>query len=103
MTLLIDGDMRSPDVHKVFDVPQGPGLAEVLSHECPLADAIATTHNERVHLLPAGRLKVNPHRLLGNGEWKSLLGADSRQLRLRGHRHPSRTRRQRGPGAGPGR
>ena len=26
-----------------------------------------------MHLLPAGRLKVNPHRLLGNGAWKSLL------------------------------
>ena len=31
-------------------------------------------HAQRhVHLLPAGRLKVSPHRLLGNGAWKSLL------------------------------
>ena len=73
MTLLIDGDMRSPDVHHVFGVPQEPGLAEVLSDQCPLGDAIVTTHSEHVHLLPAGRLKVSPHRLLGNGAWKSLL------------------------------
>ena len=73
MTLLIDGDMRSPDVHKIFGVAQGPGLAEVLGHECSLGDAIAPTRNERVDLLPAGELKVSPHRLLGNGEWKSLL------------------------------
>jgi len=72
-TLLIDGDMRSPDVHQVFGVPQGPGLAEVLSHECPLADAIVNTHNEHVHVLPAGELKVSPHQLLGNGSLKSLL------------------------------
>jgi capsular exopolysaccharide synthesis family protein len=72
-TLLIDGDMRSPDVHQVFGVARGPGLAEVLSNECMLADAIVATHNPNVQLLPAGRLKVSPHRLLGNGAWKSLL------------------------------
>ncbi len=73
MTLLIDGDMRSPDVHQVFGVARGPGLAEVLSNECTLADAIVPTHNPNVQLLTAGRLKVSPHRLLGNGAWKSLL------------------------------
>jgi capsular exopolysaccharide synthesis family protein len=73
MTLLIDGDMRSPDVHHRFEVPLEPGLAEVLGEECPLGDAIVTTHNEHVHLLPAGRLTASPHRLLGNGSWKSLL------------------------------
>ena len=72
-TLLIDGDMRSPDVHQVFGVAQGPGLAEVLSDECSLADAIVATHNEHVHVLPAGEIKVSPHQLLGNGSWKSLL------------------------------
>ncbi|MGO9112644.1 MAG: polysaccharide biosynthesis tyrosine autokinase, partial [Thermoguttaceae bacterium] len=73
MTLLIDGDMRSPDVHAVFGVSQGPGLAEVLSDQYSLAKAIVPTHNEHVHLLPAGKLKVSPHQLLGNGSWKSLL------------------------------
>ncbi len=72
-TLLIDGDMRSPDVHSVFGVVRGPGLAEVLGNECSLTDAIVGTHNPNVQLLPAGRLKVSPHRLLGNGAWKSLL------------------------------
>jgi capsular exopolysaccharide synthesis family protein len=72
-TLLIDGDMRSPDVHQVFGVARGPGLAEVLSGECKFSDAIVATHNPNVQLLPAGRLKVSPHRLLGNGAWKSLL------------------------------
>jgi polysaccharide biosynthesis transport protein len=72
-TLLIDGDMRSPDVHNVFNVPLTPGLAEVQSGESPLADGIITTWNELIHLLPAGKLKVNPHKLLGNGAWHSLL------------------------------
>ena len=40
--LLIDGDMRCPDIHKVFDVDLEPGLAKVLSGECRLEDAIVT-------------------------------------------------------------
>jgi len=71
--LLIDGDMRSPDIHDVFEVPLEPGLAEVLSGQCSLKEAIVTSWNDLVHLLPAGRLKVSPHTLLGNGAWQSLL------------------------------
>jgi Mrp family chromosome partitioning ATPase len=28
--LLIDGDLRNPSVHKIFDLPQSPGLSEAL-------------------------------------------------------------------------
>jgi succinoglycan biosynthesis transport protein ExoP len=72
-TLLIDGDMRSPDLHEVFGVELSPGLAEVMSDECPLEEAIETGFNDTLHILTAGRLRKNPHRLLGRGEFKSLL------------------------------
>jgi capsular exopolysaccharide synthesis family protein len=71
--LLIDGDMRCPDIHNVFDVPLEPGLAQVLSGECGLEEAIVTSWSDLVHLLPAGKLKVSPHTQLGNGAWTSLL------------------------------
>ena len=71
--LLIDGDLRCPDLHNVFNVDLEPGLAKVLGGECDLEDAIVTTWSDLVHLLPAGRLEVNPHTLLGNGAWASLL------------------------------
>ena len=71
--LLIDGDMRSPDVHKVLETRVGPGLAEVLSGECSVEDAIITDWSSRVHILPAGKLRGSPHKLLGNGALKSLL------------------------------
>ncbi len=71
--LLIDGDFRCPDIHNVFDVDLEPGLTKVLAGECPLEEAIVTGWSELLHLLPAGRLEVNPHTLLGNGAWTSLL------------------------------
>lgn len=74
-TLLIDGDMRSPDLHKVFEIPLEPGLAEILGQECTLEDAIVTSWSDYVHLIPAGRLHTSPHKLLGNGAIKGLLDA----------------------------
>ncbi|NLF06693.1 MAG: polysaccharide biosynthesis tyrosine autokinase [Pirellulaceae bacterium] len=71
--LLIDGDMRCPDLHNVFNIELEPGLVKVLDGGCELEDAINTGWSDLVHVLPAGRLEVNPHTLLGNGTWTSLL------------------------------
>jgi len=72
-TLLIDADMRSPDVHNVFDVANEPGLAQVLSHECSIDEAIITSWSNYVHIMPAGVLRASPHKLLGDGAIKSFL------------------------------
>lgn len=72
-TLIIDGDLRSPDVHSVFEVDAGPGLAEVLQKDCPLEEAIETGFSDRLHILTAGKLRTSPHRLLGTGEFEAML------------------------------
>ena len=72
-TLLIDGDMRSPDVHRIFGVDCHPGLADVLAGKCPVEEAIDTDFSPSLHLLTAGQLANSPHRLAGNGEFASLL------------------------------
>jgi capsular exopolysaccharide synthesis family protein len=66
-TLLIDGDMRSPDIHNLLNIPLNPGLGDVLAEQCSLKDAIVTDWSEALHLLPAGKLHASPHTLLGNG------------------------------------
>ena len=71
--LIIDGDMRDPDVHEIFGVSLRPGLAQVLDDTCPLETAIVKTEIEHVDMLPAGKLKNSPHFLLRNGAFQSLL------------------------------
>jgi succinoglycan biosynthesis transport protein ExoP len=73
MTLLIDGDMRSPEIHEIFDTELGPGLADVLRGECPVEEAIETGFSEKLHVLTAGRLTTSPHQLLGRGEFRALV------------------------------
>ena len=53
-TLLIDGDLRSPAAHKVFDLPREPGLSEVLRGEVSVEDAIRASSVGRLWVLPAG-------------------------------------------------
>jgi capsular exopolysaccharide synthesis family protein len=72
-TLLIDGDMRSPDVHHRFKVHGESGLAEVLAGDCSPEDAIVADGSENVHLLPAGKLAGNPHAAFSGGRLESLL------------------------------
>ncbi len=53
-TLIIDGDLRHPATHKLFEVPKEPGLSEVLRGEVEVADAIRATPFSRLWILPAG-------------------------------------------------
>ncbi|RIK74138.1 MAG: hypothetical protein DCC67_16970, partial [Planctomycetota bacterium] len=53
-TLLVDADLRSPSLHRLFGVPVEDGFCEVLRSEIDLADAIRPTNNEGLYLLTAG-------------------------------------------------
>jgi capsular exopolysaccharide synthesis family protein len=53
-TLLVDGDLRNPAAHKLFDLPLEPGLSEVLRGEANVADVIKPTLLSRLWLMPAG-------------------------------------------------
>jgi capsular exopolysaccharide synthesis family protein len=53
-TLLVDGDLRNPATHKLFDVPLEPGLSEVLRGEVKPGDAVRPTPLSRLWVAPAG-------------------------------------------------
>jgi succinoglycan biosynthesis transport protein ExoP len=72
-TLLIDGDMRSPDVHTLLETPLEPGLGDVLAHKCELGEAVVRGWGEHLDFLPAGKVHTSPHKLLGNGAVGQLL------------------------------
>jgi capsular exopolysaccharide synthesis family protein len=74
-TLLIDGDMRAPDIHEIFELPFGIGLAQVLDDSASVDEAVVTSWSQNVHILPAGRLHKSPHSLIGSGNFEKLLDA----------------------------
>jgi capsular exopolysaccharide synthesis family protein len=54
-TLLIDGDLRSPAVHQLFELPMQPGFSEVLLAEVESPDAVQPTTIDGLSVMPAGQ------------------------------------------------
>jgi capsular exopolysaccharide synthesis family protein len=53
-TLLIDGDLRDPSLHKLFGMPLEDGVSELLRSELEITDAIRPTSTEGLWLMTAG-------------------------------------------------
>jgi capsular exopolysaccharide synthesis family protein len=82
LTLLIDGDLRCPDVHRIFEIDRSPGLAEVLAGASPLNAALETSFDEYLHVLPAGRAAAVPHRLFGGPAFGEMLARLTKRYRF---------------------
>jgi succinoglycan biosynthesis transport protein ExoP len=73
LTLLIDCDLRCPDVHRIFEIERAPGLVELMRGSATCEEAIDETFSPALHVLPAGRLDAVPHRLLSGSTFPRLL------------------------------
>ena len=94
-TLLIDCDLRSPAAHRLFDLPPGPGLSEVLRGEVDADDVIRPTPAGGLHLIPAGRCDALAIQALAQDRIRALFEELEGPVRL----HHRRLR----PGAARGR
>lgn len=66
-TLLLDGDLRCPAIHRLIDVTPGAGLSEVLRGEVLLDEAIVPSAGPGVDFLPAGKVDGDALRGLADG------------------------------------
>ncbi|HOX26217.1 MAG TPA: CpsD/CapB family tyrosine-protein kinase [Candidatus Krumholzibacteria bacterium] len=71
--LLLDGDVRRPVQHTVFQVPLSPGFADVLAGDVPAREATRPTKVPNLHCLPAGLGGGNPSRLFSGGRVRDLV------------------------------
>ena len=71
--LLIDADMRRPRVHEIFDVPQEPGLSDLLTANAKSVDAIRKSETAGLWLLSSGYIPPNPAELLGSRRFIQLI------------------------------
>jgi protein-tyrosine kinase len=71
--LLVDGDLRRPEVHRLFNVPEGPGLADVLMGAVDLDQALVNLPDHHITVLRAGVPPSHPAELLGSASMRRLL------------------------------
>ena len=71
--VIVDADLRSPDVARILNVPTSPGLADVLEGKCSLMEAIQPLGKHNNYVLTAGRISKNPHHVVQDQPITELL------------------------------
>ena len=71
--LLIDADLRRPQVHRRFGLDDRPGLSEFLTDIRPLSNLLVKTPVPKLTLLPGGLPPDNPSELISSERMADLL------------------------------
>jgi succinoglycan biosynthesis transport protein ExoP len=71
--LIVDGDMRKPRIHKVFNGANGVGLSNFLTGNTELKSIIKTSNVPNLFYIPSGPIPPNPSELLGSNLFKNML------------------------------
>jgi capsular exopolysaccharide synthesis family protein len=71
--LVIDCDMRKPQMNKFFNVPAVPGLSNVLAGLCKAPEGIHPTEYKNLDIIPSGILPPNPAELLMSTAMEELV------------------------------
>ena len=74
--VIVDGDMRRPRLHSIFNVDNDKGLSAILASKMSEGEMLRCVqqHEESsLYLLPSGRLPPNPAELLGSDQIRSLM------------------------------
>jgi len=92
-TVLVDGDLRRPQVHRYFDLPNGTGLSTVLTGRSDLSQALrsravglnvttlwkvgeielAPNGGDRLHVLTSGPLPPNAAEMIASKSFMTLM------------------------------
>ena len=64
--VIVDTDLRRPNVHRALRMKRGPGLTDVLQGEKKLSDVILPTQSENLWMISSGRVPPNPSELINS-------------------------------------
>jgi len=76
--LLVDCDMRDPQVHRTLGLRPETGLAEVLTDQASLEDAIIKVDGINLEVLPVRALPPNPSELIASARMRQVVEELSR-------------------------
>ncbi len=71
--VLIDADLRKPQLHKVFNLSKGPGLTDALLSGGESSFFLRETELSNLQLLTCGSIPPNPAELLGSKPMQRIL------------------------------
>ncbi len=72
-TLLVDGNLRQPRLHKLFGIEASTGLSSVLAGRADAQVILPVAHLPNLYLMPAGVVAPNPAELLQRASLSLLM------------------------------
>lgn len=71
--LIVDTDLRRPNVHRVLKMERGPGLADVLREGIDIQSVTRPTRVENLWIISSGRVPPNPSELIGSDLMRQVI------------------------------
>lgn len=71
--VLVDCDMRWPEQHRLFNLPNDAGLTNVLVGSMEVSEVLRNTRLPSLKILPSGPMPLNPAELLGSAKTGRVL------------------------------
>lgn len=71
--VLVDADLRRPNVHRLFDVPNGPGLSTVLAGSGTIDDVIRRDLSPNLDVVLSGPIPPSPGELLASDVLRRII------------------------------
>ncbi|MFH4931106.1 polysaccharide biosynthesis tyrosine autokinase [Staphylococcus cohnii] len=71
-TLIIDGDMRKPTQHYIFDLSNNSGLSNLIINKASYSESIKETKVENLSILTAGPTPPNPSELIASDQFDEI-------------------------------
>ncbi|HJW90467.1 MAG TPA: polysaccharide biosynthesis tyrosine autokinase [Anaerolineales bacterium] len=71
--ILVDADMRKPNLHTFFNLPNDSGLSDIFRGRLTIEEAIKGWRGENIAILTAGAPPPNPTELLGSKRMNDIL------------------------------
>lgn len=71
--LLLEGDLRNPSVHRMFNISNINGLTDILLKDKAFAECVHCTDVKNLHVLTCGAMPPNPSEILSSKKMKEFI------------------------------
>ena len=73
-TIIVDCDLRKPNVHRAFGIGNDKGVIDYCASECDLDGLIVKEQHANLDVMPSGGRAKNPTQMLNNRRFVRLIG-----------------------------
>lgn len=72
-TIVIDADLRKPNLHNMFNIERSPGLSDILTDRVEVGHFTRSPVAGELYVIPSGKAPANPAELIGSRKMQEMI------------------------------